>query len=49
MANEKFKRRRIALLSAEKKTPESKSLRLKRVILLGVAVALIVSIGVRIR
>lgn len=48
MANEKFKRRRIALLSAEKKTPEPKSLRLKRFSLLGVAVALIVSIGVRI-
>ena len=46
MAQEKFKFRLATILSAEKKTPESKSLSLKRFILLGAAAGLIVSVGV---
>jgi len=46
MAEDKFKRKPTTILSAEKKTPESRFLRLKRLIFSGTAAGLIVAVGV---
>jgi hypothetical protein len=45
MAQDNHKPKPATIHRAEKKTPESKSLRLKRLIIAGVAAALILSVG----